>query len=85
MPKRGIHPTWYNRAKIYLDGQLILKVGATKPRLEVDIWSGNHPAYTGQTEELDTEGRAARFLRRYGWEEAALTDDLQDADHSTTR
>mmetsp|Transcript_70923 Transcript_70923/g.135249 ORF Transcript_70923/g.135249 Transcript_70923/m.135249 type:complete len:90 (+) Transcript_70923:84-353(+) len=84
MPKPAIHPTWYPHAKVYLDGQLLLKVGATKPKLEVDIWSGTHPAYTGRTEELDTEGRAKRFLRRYGWEEASLTDATIDADDSTT-
>ena len=68
MPKKFIHPDWYSNAKVYFDGQLILKVGSTKPRLNVDIWSGNHPFYTGSQKILDTEGRVDRFLRKYGIE-----------------
>ena len=40
MPKNSIHPTWYDNAKVYCDGQLIMKVGSTQPKLNVDIWSG---------------------------------------------
>jgi large subunit ribosomal protein L31 len=47
---------------------LVLKVGSTKPRLNVDIWSGNHPFYTGSQKILDTEGRVDRFMRKYGLE-----------------
>ena len=68
MPKKFIHPDWYSNSKVYFDGQLILKVGSTKPRLNVDIWSGNHPFYTGSQKILDTEGRVDRFLRKYGIE-----------------
>ena len=68
MPKTSIHPEWYPNAKVYCDGQLIMKVGSTKPRLNVDIWSGNHPFYTGSEKMLDTEGRVERFMRKYGIE-----------------
>ena len=44
------------------------KIGSTKPRLNVDIWSGNHPFYTGSQKILDTEGRVERFMRKYGIE-----------------
>ena len=71
MPKKFIHPDWYSNAKVYFDGQLILKVGSTKPRLNVDIWSGNHPFYTGSQKIIDTEGRVDRFIRKY-----ALEDDI---------
>jgi large subunit ribosomal protein L31 len=47
MAKTEIQPEWYPNAKVYCDGQLIMKVGSTKERLNVDIWSGNHPFYTG--------------------------------------
>jgi large subunit ribosomal protein L31 len=66
MPKSGIHPEWYPNAKVYYDGQLIMKVGSTKKVLNVDIWSGNHPFYTGSQQILDTEGRVERFMRKYG-------------------
>ena len=68
MPKTSIHPEWFPNAKVYCDGQLIMKVGSTKPRLNVDIWSGNHPFYTGSQKILDTEGRVERFMRKYGIE-----------------
>lgn len=69
MPKPSIHPLWYPNSKVFYDGQLILKVGATKPQLAVDIWSKIHPAYTGSQEVLDLEGRVETFLKKYGWEE----------------
>ena len=64
--RRGYVPKWYKNAKVYCDGQLIMKVGSTQKRLNVDIWSGNHPFYTGSQKILDTEGRVKRFMRKYG-------------------
>ena len=69
MPKPLIHPEWYPNAKVYCDGQLVMKVGSTKPRLNVDIWSGNHPFYTGSQKILDTEGRVEKFMKKYGMKE----------------
>ena len=69
MPKNSIHPTWYDNAKFYCDGQLIMKVGSTQPKLNVDIWSGTHPFYTGSQKIIDTEGRVERFMRKYGLED----------------
>lgn len=66
--KDSIHPEWYPNSKVYCDGQLVLKVGSTKPRLDIDVWSGNHPFYTGSQEFLDVDGRVARFLAKYGLE-----------------
>jgi len=80
MPKKGIHPKWYHNAKVFCDGQLILKVGATVPSLDVATWSKIHPAYTGSKTILDTEGRVQRFLAKYGW---SAIDEVQRADDST--
>ena len=66
MAKKNIHPKWYAESKVYCDGQLIMTVGSTKPELNVDIWSGNHPFYTGAQRILDTEGRVERFMKKYG-------------------
>jgi large subunit ribosomal protein L31 len=68
MPKKLIHPNWYPNAKVYCDGQLILKVGSTSQRLDVDVWSGNHPFYAGSQKILDTEGRVERFIPKYALE-----------------
>ena len=38
---------------------------STKQKLNVDIWSGNHPFYTGLIKIVDTEGRIERFRKKY--------------------
>ena len=64
MAKKNLHPNWY-LTKVYCDGKLILEVGGTKKELFVDIWSGNHPFYTGSQKIIDTEGRIEIFKKRY--------------------
>lgn len=66
MAKDGIHPQWYPEAKVYCNGEVVMTVGSTKPELHVDVWSGNHPFFTGTQKIIDTEGRVERFLRKYG-------------------
>jgi large subunit ribosomal protein L31 len=70
MAKPNIHPTWYPDAKVFCNGKEIMTVGATQPELHVDVWSGNHPFYTGNQKIIDTEGRVERFRSKYGLEEA---------------
>jgi large subunit ribosomal protein L31 len=62
--KKEIHPKWYPDAKIIHDGEVIMTVGSTQPELSVEIWSGNHPFYTGQQRLVDTEGQVERFMKR---------------------
>lgn len=62
--KDGIHPEWYPEAEVVCDGEVIMTVGATQPRIVLDIWSGTHPFYTGQSRLIDTEGQVDRFMRR---------------------
>ena len=62
--KKEIHPEWYPEAKVICNGEEIMTVGATKPILNVEIWSGNHPFYTGQQRLVDTEGQVERFIKR---------------------
>ena len=72
MAKKDIHPQWFTNTKVYCDGQLVMIVGSTKPELNVDIWSGNHPFYTGSQRIIDTEGRVERFLKKYDIEQSNL-------------
>jgi large subunit ribosomal protein L31 len=65
---KDIHPCWFPNAKVYCDGQLIMKTGSTKQILNVEVWSGTHPFYTGSQQVLDIEGRIQRFLKKYGEE-----------------
>jgi large subunit ribosomal protein L31 len=76
MPKPNIHPTWYPEAKVICNGEVVATIGSTKPELQVDVWSGNHPFYTGTQKIIDTEGRVERFLRKYGMlDESAETEE----------
>ena len=65
MPKKSIHPKWFSNTKVFCDGQLVMVVSSTKPELNVDIWSGNHPFYTGSQRIIDAEGRVERFMKKY--------------------
>ena len=66
MPKSEIHPKWYPDAKVICNGEVVMTTGSTQPELHVDVWSGNHPFFTGTQKILDTEGRVDRFMRKYG-------------------
>nr|YP_009393582.1 ribosomal protein L31 [Bostrychia simpliciuscula]ARW62144.1 ribosomal protein L31 [Bostrychia simpliciuscula] len=65
MTKKNIHPKWYNKSEVYCDGEHIMTVGSTKEKLNVDIWSGNHPFFTGSQKIIDTEGRVEKFIKKY--------------------
>jgi large subunit ribosomal protein L31 len=65
MPKKNIHPYLFKDSKVYCDGQLIMTVVSTRPKLDVDVWSGNHPFFTGSNKILDTEGRIEQFMTKY--------------------
>ena len=62
--KEGIHPQWYPEAEVVCEGEVVMTIGATQPRIVVDVWSGTHPFYTGEARLLDTEGQVDRFMRR---------------------
>ena len=66
MPKPDIHPTWYPDAKVICNGEVVMTTGSTQPEINVEVWSGNHPFFTGTQKILDTEGRVDRFMRKYG-------------------
>ena len=56
-----------------------MTVGSTKPELHVEIWSGNHPFYTGQQRLVDTEGQVERFLKRLQRREEIRTEVEEEA------
>ena len=79
MPKSDIHPTWYPEAKVICNGEVVMTTGSTQPEIHVDVWSGNHPFFTGTQKILDTEGRVDRFMRKYGM---ASSDSSEEKDKS---
>jgi large subunit ribosomal protein L31 len=62
--KDAIHPKWYPDAKVIVEGEVVMTVGSTKPEINVEVWSGTHPFYTGTQRLMDTEGQVDRFMRR---------------------
>jgi large subunit ribosomal protein L31 len=63
--KKNIHPKMVS-TKVYCEGQVVMETFSTKPEITVDVWSGNHPFYTGQQRFIDTEGRVEKFQKRFG-------------------
>jgi large subunit ribosomal protein L31 len=49
---------------VIVEGEEVMRVGSTQPRISVEIWSGTHPFYTGKQRLVDTEGQVDRFMRR---------------------
>ena len=80
--KKEIHPVWYPEAKVICNGEVIMTVGSTKPELHVEVWSGNHPFYTGQQRLVDTEGQVERFMKRLQRREEIRTEaEIQAESH----
>jgi large subunit ribosomal protein L31 len=62
-----------------------MTVGSTMPEINVEIWSGTHPFYTGTQRLLDTEGQVDRFMRRLQRREelhAAVEEEAERRDPS---
>ena len=76
--KEDIHPEWYPDAEVVVNGEVVMRVGSTKPRLNVEIWSGTHPFFTGQQRLVDTEGQVERFLKRLQRREAMLAEEEEE-------
>jgi len=63
--KKDIHPKLVP-CKIICNGEVVLNTYSTKPELHVEVWSGNHPFWTGQQRFVDTEGRVEKFQKKFG-------------------
>lgn len=62
--KKDIHPKWYPKAKVLVNGEEVMTVGSTQPELHVEIWSGTHPFFTGKQKLVDTARRVEKFKER---------------------
>ncbi len=63
--KEGIHPKYFPDCKVIYRGEVVMTTGATVPELTVEIWSGSHPFFTGQTSFVDTAARVEKFQKKY--------------------
>lgn len=78
--KKGIHPEFREVVfkDVSTDWQILTKStikakdktkwtdGKEYPLVTVDISSQSHPFYTGKQRLIDTEGRAEKFMKKYG-------------------
>jgi large subunit ribosomal protein L31 len=77
--KKDIHPKYYEQARIYVGGEFVGTIGSTKPELHLEVWSGNHPFYTGEQRIIDTEGQVDRFQKRLERKVAERIDKAEKA------
>ena len=62
--KANIHPKWYPNAQVTCACGNTFTLGATVPKIEVEVCSACHPFYTGQMKYVDTAGRVDAFLSK---------------------
>lgn len=64
--KKDIHPEFYEDAKVYCNGELVMTTGGTRKEYVVDVWSGNHPFYLGSRSALLVDAdQVEKFRKRY--------------------
>lgn len=63
--KKDIHPKMMP-TKVICEGKVVMETFSTKPEVNVEVWSGNHPFFTGEKRFIDTEGRVEKFQKRFG-------------------
>lgn len=61
--KTGIHPVYYNEAKVVCACGNTFTTGSTKEEIHVEICHKCHPLFTGEQKFIDTEGRVEKFRR----------------------
>ncbi|XP_015884664.3 large ribosomal subunit protein bL31c [Ziziphus jujuba] len=65
--KKDIHPQFYEDAKVYCNGELVMTTGGTQKEYTVDVWSGNHPFYLGNRSALLVDAdQVEKFRKKFG-------------------
>ncbi len=62
--KPGIHPTYYENARVICSCGNTWITGSTKQEIHVNVCSQCHPFFTGEQRIVDTVGRVERFVKR---------------------
>ena len=62
--KQGIHPQYFNEAKVTCVCGNAFTTGATAPEIRVEICNKCHPYFTGEAKYVDTLGRVEKFQKR---------------------
>ncbi|KAJ9186554.1 hypothetical protein P3X46_002111 [Hevea brasiliensis] len=65
--KKDIHPQFYEDAKVYCNGELVMTTGGTRKEYVVDVWSGNHPFYLGNRSAVVVDAdQVEKFRKKFG-------------------
>ena len=66
--KKDIHPEFHTDAKVYCNGQEVFTVGGCEASYDVDIWSGNHPAFMtdGSGTAIVDDELINKFTEKFG-------------------
>ena len=75
--KANIHPKWYSDCQVTCACGNSFVIGATVPKIQVEVCSNCHPFYTGQMKYVDTAGRVDAFLTKKA---RAQTDRVSKSD-----
>jgi large subunit ribosomal protein L31 len=62
--KDGIHPTYFQNAKITCGCGATYMTGSTKEKMTVELCAACHPFYTGKQTLIDTARRVEKFTTR---------------------
>lgn len=62
--KKGIHPTYYPKAKVQCACGNTFEVGASRESIDIEICSHCHPFYTGDDKGKMRGGQVEKFRER---------------------
>ncbi len=63
--KTDIQPK-YGKAVIKCACGNVIETGSVKEEMRTDTCSNCHPFFTGQKQSISNQGRAAKFIEKYG-------------------
>jgi large subunit ribosomal protein L31 len=77
--KNGIHPKYFDEAKVTCACGNTWVTGATQETIRTDVCSACHPFFTGEQRIVDTAGQVERFMRRLEKRSGAPVEEQETA------
>jgi large subunit ribosomal protein L31 len=77
--KNGIHPKYFDEAKVTCACGNAWVTGATQETIRTDVCSACHPFFTGEQRIVDTAGQVERFMRRLEKRSGAPVEEQETA------
>jgi len=77
--KEKIHPEYFKKAEVRCACGNVFHLGATQPKIEVEICSKCHPFFSGKENLVDSAGRVERYRQRLAKREALFKKKAKSA------